>query len=150
MPYRIIQLYNGYSAYLLIVDGASRRVWVFLMESKSSSIKIVKGFLQKFGLGNGVIRTDQSGELARCDAFHTTVMDDCSYTVEPMGADSPSQNDGAEIYNGTLAVKVRTLLYGSGLPPSEVLVGGATPLRLPPQPPCALGGWYNTLRSLVW
>jgi hypothetical protein len=31
-------------------------------------------------------------------------------------ADSPSQNGGAEIYNGTLAVKVRTLLYGSGLP----------------------------------
>ncbi len=36
--------------------------------------------------------------------------------VEPTGADSPSQNGGAEIYNNTLAVKVRTLLYGSGLP----------------------------------
>ncbi len=38
------------------------------------------------------------------------------YVVEPTGADSPSQNGGAEIYNNTLAVKVRTLLYGSGLP----------------------------------
>jgi hypothetical protein len=30
--------------------------------------------------------------------------------------DSPSQNGGAESYNHTLAVKVRTLLYGAGLP----------------------------------
>jgi len=44
------------------------------------------------------------------------MMDEFTYTVEPTGADSPSQNGGAEIYNGTLAVKVRTLLYGSGLP----------------------------------
>ena len=44
------------------------------------------------------------------------MMDEFAYTVEPTGADSPSQNGGAEIYNGTLAVKVRTLLYGSGLP----------------------------------
>ncbi len=36
--------------------------------------------------------------------------------VEPTGADSPSQNGGAEIYNNNLAVKVQTLLYGSGLP----------------------------------
>ncbi len=33
-----------------------------------------------------------------------------------MGANSPSQNGGAEIYNNTLAVKVRTLLYSLGLP----------------------------------
>ncbi len=36
--------------------------------------------------------------------------------VEPTGANSPSQNGGVEIYNNTLAVKVCTLLYGSGLP----------------------------------
>ena len=44
------------------------------------------------------------------------MMNKFTYTVEPTGANSPSQNSGAEIYNGTLAVKVRTLLYGSGLP----------------------------------
>jgi hypothetical protein len=38
------------------------------------------------------------------------------YIVELTGTDSPSQNGGAEIYNNTLAVKVRMLLYGSGLP----------------------------------
>jgi hypothetical protein len=38
------------------------------------------------------------------------------YAVKPTGADSPSQNGGIKIYNGTLAVKVCTLLYGLGLP----------------------------------
>ncbi len=36
--------------------------------------------------------------------------------IEPTGADSPSQNGAAEIYNGKLAVRARTLLFGSGLP----------------------------------
>jgi hypothetical protein len=33
-----------------------------------------------------------------------------------MGADSPSQNGAVEIYNAKLAVRTRTLLFGSGLP----------------------------------
>jgi hypothetical protein len=44
------------------------------------------------------------------------MLDDFGYAVEPTGANSPSQNGGVEIFNGTLAVKVRTLPYGSGLP----------------------------------
>ncbi len=36
--------------------------------------------------------------------------------VEPTGADSPSQNGGAEKWNDTLAVTVRALLYGAALP----------------------------------
>jgi hypothetical protein len=113
---QIVQSYDGYSAYLLIVDGASRRVWVFLTESKNPPIAILRAFLTKFGLAKGVIRTNQGGELSRSNAFRTTMMDEFTYTVEPTGANSPLQNGGAEIYNGTLAVKVRTLLYGSGLP----------------------------------
>ncbi len=44
------------------------------------------------------------------------MLDEFGYVVEPTGADSPSHNGGAEIYNNILAVKVRTLLYRSGLP----------------------------------
>ncbi len=44
------------------------------------------------------------------------MLDEFKYVVEPTGADSPSQNGGAEIYNNTLAVKIQTLLYGFGLP----------------------------------
>ena len=70
----------------------------------------------KYGTGNGIIRTDQGGKLARSNAFRETMLKDFGYVVECTGADSPSQNGGAEIYKNTLAVKVRTLLYGSGLP----------------------------------
>ncbi len=43
------------------------------------------------------------------------MLDDFGYIVEPTGANSPSQNGSAEIYNGTMAVWVCTLLYGSSL-----------------------------------
>jgi hypothetical protein len=43
------------------------------------------------------------------------MLDEFGYVVEPTGADSPSQNGGVEIYNNTLVVKVRTLVYSSGI-----------------------------------
>lgn len=43
-------------------------------------------------------------------------MEKHSYVIEPTGADSPSQNIGAEKWNDTLAVTARALLYGSALP----------------------------------
>ena len=64
----------------------------------------------------GVIRCDQGGKLARSELFCTTMMDKHLYTVEPTGANSPSQNGGAERWNDTLAVTVRALLYGASLP----------------------------------
>ena len=39
-----------------------------------------------------------------------------NYVLEPTGANSPSQNGSVEIYNNKLAIRARTLLYGSGLP----------------------------------
>ncbi len=71
--------------------------------------------MTKFGIGNGVVCTDQGGELAHSNSFQDMLLQEFGYLVEPADADSPSQNGGAEIYNNTLAVKVRTLLYGSGL-----------------------------------
>jgi hypothetical protein len=72
--------------------------------------------MSRFGLKKGLVRTDQGGELARCGVFCTMMLDEFGYMVEPTGADSPSQNGGAEIYNNTLAIKVQTLLYRSRLP----------------------------------
>jgi hypothetical protein len=113
---RIVTSYDGYCAYLLIVNSASRRTWCFLTESKEPPLAICNAFLLKFGNVSGIIRCDQGGELVRSAAFITVMSPDFGYVVKPTGADSPSQNGGAERYNGTLAVKVRTLLYGSGLP----------------------------------
>jgi hypothetical protein len=72
--------------------------------------------MTRFASKTGLVWTDQGGELARCSAFWNMMLEEFSYVVEPTGADRTSQNGGAEIYNNTLAVKVRTLLYGSGLP----------------------------------
>jgi hypothetical protein len=71
--------------------------------------------MKKFSIGTGVIRTDQGSKLACSGSFCETMLKDFGYGVEPTGADGPSQNGGAEIYNSMLTVKVRTLLYGTGL-----------------------------------
>jgi len=72
--------------------------------------------MKKFGNGGGIVQTDQGGELARSSEFKTVLESEFGYIVEP-SADSPSQNGGSEIYNDKLAVKTRTLLYQSHLPP---------------------------------
>ncbi len=57
----------------------------------------VSHFFQIYNRSSGgVIRCDQGGELARSSSFRTTMLENHSYVVEPTGADSPSQNGGAE------------------------------------------------------
>ena len=114
---RVVLSHDMHSAYLLIIDEASRYAWVFLTDGKTPPVQIVESFLQRFGhKEGGSIRTDQGGELARSTQFTTMISDKYHYVIEPTGADSPSQNGAVEIYNDKLAVRVRTLLYGSGLP----------------------------------
>lgn len=56
---RIIQSYDGYNSYLIVVDEASRYVWVFLCKSKDPPLNIIHKFLRKFGCADGgFIRTD--------------------------------------------------------------------------------------------
>ncbi len=116
MTDRVVTSYNGYSSHLVIVDSASCRVWAFLTKLKDPPLDILRAFLKKFGVGTGVIRTDQGGKLARSNAFCNMILAEFGYVVKLTGADSPSQNGGAESYNNTLAVKVCTLLYGAGRP----------------------------------
>jgi hypothetical protein len=112
---RVIESFDGYNSYLLIVDEFTRHIWVFLCKSKEPPLDMVNLHLDIFGsrLG-GSIRCDQGGELARSRDFvnQMTLRD---YSVEPTGADNPSQNKSVEKWNDVLAVTVRVLL-GSGLP----------------------------------
>jgi len=102
---RVVESFDGYVAYLIIVDEASKFVWIFLRKSKEPPIDLVSHFLQMYGRRTGgVIRCDQGGELARSADFRNTMMEKHLYVVEPTGADSPSQNAGAEKWNDTLAV----------------------------------------------
>ena len=108
---QVVRSWDVYSSYLLIVDEASRFMWVFLTKSKDPPLDIVDSFLKKFGHNDGgSIRSDQGGELAKSAALADTVLRDHNYVFEPTGADSPSQNGAVETYNDKLAVRTRTLL----------------------------------------
>jgi hypothetical protein len=48
--------------------------------------------------------------------WRTAMKKEFNYTVEPTGADSPSQNGQVERYNDMVATIVRTLLFGAHLP----------------------------------
>ena len=113
---RVVQSHDSFSSYLLVVDEASRYAWVFLTDGKDPPNSIIQEFLTRFGHPDGgSIRTDQGGELARSTSFPDTIKE-FHYSIEPTGADSPSQNGAVEVYNDKFGVRVRTLLYGSGLP----------------------------------
>jgi len=149
---RIVLSYDGHCAYLLIVDSASRRVWAFLTKSKAP-LAILGAFMSKYGVGNGIIRTDQGGELARSKAFRESMLKDYGYVVECTGADSPSQNGGAEIY--TIPWQLRFELYSmvlasprsSGLPLSSTPSISITDLCTPQ--PTRLPTKVGTVESLT-
>ena len=112
----VVKLFDGYQSYLLIVDEASRHVWVFLTESKELPTETTKAFLCRHGhKDGGMIRCDQGGEIARSEEFRTRMLKDCNFVVEPTGADDPAQNGGVESWNDTFVVTVRALLYGAAL-----------------------------------
>jgi hypothetical protein len=75
----VVTSYDGYSKYIVIVDGASCRVWVILTKSKDPPIKILRAFMSKFGLAKGLVRTDQGGELAQSSSFHNMMLDKFKY-----------------------------------------------------------------------
>ncbi|KAL7545864.1 hypothetical protein ACHAWF_009220 [Thalassiosira exigua] len=96
---------------------ASSHAWIFLFKSKEPPLETLDHFMTAFKRKDGgFIRTDQGGELAGCDAFVDQMLANHGYKVEPTGADSPSQNGGAEKWNDSFAVSVRALLYGAGMP----------------------------------
>jgi hypothetical protein len=69
----VVDSYDGYSSYLLIVDDKSSMTWIFPTMSKSPPLEIIQHFLRTFGRDQnvgGFIRCDQGGELARS---HTLV-----------------------------------------------------------------------------
>ncbi len=114
---RVIASWDGYSSYLLVVNEASRYIWVFLTKSKEPPLDIINTFLDHCGHELcGSICTDQGGKLARSFTFIDMLLRKHKYVIEPTGADSPSQNGAVEIYNPKLVVHTQTLLFGSGLP----------------------------------
>ncbi len=115
---RVLESYDSYTYYLLIIDTKSSKMWVFLTCTKEPPIKIVCLFLQTFGCNKTLGRficCNQDGELACSHAFVDMTLAKFKYKVEPTGADSPSQNGQAEKWNDTFAATPHALLYGAGL-----------------------------------
>jgi hypothetical protein len=112
---RVVTSFDGYNAYLLIVDEYTKYVWVYLCVSKDPPIDLIELHLDQFGTKGIHIRCDQGGELAGCSEF-VSRMAARGHIVEPTGADSPDQNKQAKKWNDIFGVTVRVLLYGSGFP----------------------------------
>jgi hypothetical protein len=113
----VIESFDGYSSYLLIVDEVSKHSWIFLTKTKDPPIELTRIFMREFcNADGGFIRCDQGGELAQSTEWRTAMLEEFQYKVKPTGADSPSQNGQVERYNDTIATIIRTLLYGANLP----------------------------------
>ena len=64
----VVPLFDGYKAYLLIVDKYKGHTWVFLTELKDPPTNTVIKFMDKFDRKDGgMVKCDQEGELARSD-----------------------------------------------------------------------------------
>ena len=77
---KILESYDGYSAYLIILDKKTRYMWIFLCKNKIPPTKTVEKFLKKHGITEDLankeglkltIRTDRGGELYGSLAFKT-------------------------------------------------------------------------------
>ena len=112
---KIITSKDGYNCYLIIVDEFSRYTWIMLARDKTPPIQFVKDFLDKHGDKNyptRAVRSDQGGELWKCNAFKEAVIES-KFLLEPTGADDAAQNGVAENPNKTLGRMTRALLYNA-------------------------------------
>lgn len=110
---------DGYNSYLLIIDRATRYLWVFLSCYKMPPIQTIKMFLQTHGSKSTqqkFIRTDEGGEFWGSHQFQQAIRD-AGYILEPMASDASFQNGLAECPNCTLGDMMRTLLHSAGLGP---------------------------------
>ena len=68
---RTVSSIDGNSAYLLIIDEATRWIWVFPTASKTPPIDLIRGVLQQFPdhPPGSTIRCDHGGELGRSQSL---------------------------------------------------------------------------------
>ena len=58
----VVQSFDGFNSYLIIVDEISRYLWVFLTATKKPPVTLIQAFLAQFwNASGGLVRTDQGG-----------------------------------------------------------------------------------------
>ncbi len=71
----VVTSYDGCNSYLVVINKISCYVCVFLTQSKEPPLDIVTAFLVQYGnTDDGLVQTDQDGDLACSDAFHQAVL----------------------------------------------------------------------------
>ena len=117
---RTITSIDGFRAYLIVVDRATRTKYIFLTTTKHPPLVEVDGMLKKFkhltDTLHCTVRTDQGGELGKSNKFRELVKEH-GYTYEPTGSNSSKQNGMAERPNQDLKRMTRALLRAADLGP---------------------------------
>jgi hypothetical protein len=110
----IVKSRDGYEAYLLIVDAATRFIWTFLLKGKHPPLATITQFLAKHGAAKkGLITTTPGGLLDKSRSFESTVTDrgyecatlDFDLNFEDSGLDKPRftvrTDNGGELAGST-------------------------------------------------
>ncbi len=114
---RTVTSIDGKSAYLAIIDRASRYMWIFTTSSKQPPVNEARMILQKFKSTNPhrTVRVDQGGELNSA-AFKEMIATE-NFALELTGSDASAQNGMVENPNKTYGQMMRCLLHSADLGP---------------------------------
>jgi hypothetical protein len=143
----IVTSYDSHTAHLIIVNSASCRVWAFFTKSKDPPLDILWVFMENFGLGTGVVRTDQGRELAQSASFQEMMLKDFGYVRTHWHRQSFTERWHQDIQQHAGCQSTDTPLWRWAL--RKVLVGRPPTRRVSPQPACSLGNSQDSLQRLV-
>ena len=109
----IVKSRDGYEAYLLIIDAATRYIWVFLLKGKHPPIATIAQFLQKHGTAiKGKITTTPGGLLDKSKSF-ATACKESGYESGTLDFDLNFEDSGLETPRHTVRTDNGGELAGS-------------------------------------
>lgn len=113
---KLVTSVDNYRSYLLVINRASRYIWIFLTKTKHPPVKQVEGLLSmwKGKYKQCTVTTDQGKELGESIEYQKMVQR-CGYILHKTGTDASGQNGLAEKPNQDLARIMQCLLYSLGL-----------------------------------
>lgn len=112
---KLVESRQGFVCCLLIVDRATRYIWVFPLRSRSVNLDLIDLFLRTHGLrstATKIMRTDGEGSLAESGPFRRLLLTH-GYVLEKTATDTSAQNGIAERPHRTLGEMTRCLLYSA-------------------------------------
>lgn len=111
---KLITSIDGKRCYCLIVDRATRYMWVIVSDSKEPPVNAVRDFLKKFRskASQCSVRLDQDKALGKSKEFLKMLSEkDVDFILQFTGTDSSAQNGLVERPHRTLADMVRCMLH---------------------------------------